>query len=92
MDYPIQVDTDELFFAELWHGGQASALYSLLSTGLIHNPRHVVELNIDLIHIEPMRARIDSTDADEDNGYRALRARIDKLLPDAEIFLDNLPE
>lgn len=35
--YPISVPCCYIEVAEVWHGGQTSALYSVLSTGYIHD-------------------------------------------------------
>lgn len=48
--YPIQVRDSWVKMAGTWHSGQASALYSVSSTGTIHDYPTQVQLECELRH------------------------------------------
>ena len=48
--YPLKVPEAYIEIANIWHGGQTSALYSVASTGLIHTDTHKSKLLYELRH------------------------------------------
>lgn len=78
IEFPIPADPELIELCQDWHGGQASAMYSVASTYFIHDADTLIGLNLEI-----RQCRVDANDEFE-------RIRLGKWLSTTDRLAEQL--